>query len=542
MNPALFTLIRLQYQGFMRRILRGTNSPRRAVFLVIGLVVITGWLLLGVIPTIAVGQRHPEQLGAAPHRFRAVAPLALLGVCVLTIVSSAGDKAIAFTPGEVDMLFPGPFSRRELLAYKLTKSTLAAFLTALLLSFALLAYSGSWLACYVGVFLTLIFVQLFSTAGVLLGQALGQRAQSLLRQGIIVVALVVGLLLARNWVASRGGMEAVYQLQDTQLGRNLLAPFEPFARAITSTSFSELAGSAGEAALIDIGLLIVVILLDANYVEAALSASRRRYAQIQRIRGGSLLSSGVKGNVTWSLPRAPWLWGAGPIAWRQATSAARSARGLLLVLLIVGIGIGPLFASLLQSVDVTQKLVATMAWLTVLLSGLLKFDFRGDIDHIEELKALPLRPAALAAGQLIVPTLILTTAHLLLLASVALAIHTHGAILLVAACLALPFNALLMAAENLIFLLFPSRPAAASPGDFQVMGRQATQLIMKSLTVMIGLGIALGIAIPIYVLLGGAMTVMTVIAGTMLIGETCALVPAIAWAFNRFDPSVDTPA
>jgi hypothetical protein len=276
MNPALFTLIRLQYKGFIRRMVRGSKSPRRAIFLVIGLVVITVWLLLGVIPAIAV--KHPERLSSAPHRFRAVAPLALLGICVLTIVSSAGDKAIAFTAGEVDMLFPGPFSRRELLAFKLSKSTLAACLTALLLSFAMLTYAGSWPACYIGVFLTLIFIQLFSTAGVLLGQAMGQRAQTLLRKGLIILALVVGLLLSRNWIATRGGMEAVYQLRDSQLGRNILAPFDPFARTITADDFGQLVESAGEATLIDIGLLMIVILLDANYVEAALSASRRRYA------------------------------------------------------------------------------------------------------------------------------------------------------------------------------------------------------------------------------------------------------------------------
>ena len=48
---------------------------------------------------------------------------------------------------------------------------------------------------------------------------------------------------------------------------------------------------------------------------------------------------------------------------------------------------------------------------------------------------------------------------------------------LTAAALAFPFNALLMSTENLIFLLFPSRPAASSPGDFQVLGRQAAQAV-----------------------------------------------------------------
>ncbi|HEY2587803.1 MAG TPA: putative ABC exporter domain-containing protein [Tepidisphaeraceae bacterium] len=542
MNPALFTLIRLQSRGFIRRITSGARSPRRAVFLVIGLVMIVLWLGPGLVTAIAVQQHHPGQRNAYPHRFRAIAPLALLGICVLTIVSSAGDKAIAFTPGEMDMLFPGPFSRRELLAYKLLKSAVINLLTALIVSLALLIYAHFWLACYVGVFLTLLFIQLFSTAGVLLGQAISQHAYSMVRRVILIAALILGAVVARNFVAAHGAMEAVYQFRYSDLGQNLLAPFDPLGRTITAFDADELVRAGGAAALIDAGLLVLVVLLDANYLEAATAASRRRYAQVQRIRSGSLLSAGVKGDVSWRLPAPPWLWGAGPIAWRQATSAARSARGLLIVLVLIAVCIGPLFGGALRAVDATQPLIGIIAWLTILLSGLLKFDFRGDLDHMEELKALPLEPAAMAVGQIIVPAIILTGAHVILLGSVAIATRTHLDWLAVAMGLAFPFNALLMATENTIFLLFPTRPAAASPGDFQMLGRQAAQLVMKAITVMIGLAIAVAVAVPIFILLGGPLVVLTLIAGIILLGETVALIPAIAWAFKRFDPSVDTPA
>jgi hypothetical protein len=59
---------------------------------------------------------------------------------------------------------------------------------------------------------------------------------------------------------------------------------------------------------------------------------------------------------------------------------------------------------------------------------------------------------------------------------------------------------------------------------------------------MTGLVIAFVIAWPVFVLLGGPLVVLTLIAGGVLLGETCALVPLMAWAFARFDPSVDTPA
>ena len=542
MNRALVELIRMQSRGFVRRMLRGASSPRKAVFLVLGVVVIMLWLGPALLTSVAVRHTHPERLQTSPERFRTIAPLALLGICIVTIVSSAGDKAIAFTPGEVDTLFPGPFSRRQLLGYKLIKSALAAVFTALLLSLALLPYARMWVACYIGIFLTLLFIQLFSTAGVLFGQTISQRAYTTFRQLVLAAALLLVLLWGRHWIATHDRQRAFHELRDSELGQKLLAPLEPFGRAMTAYDLDELGSAAGQAVLIDAGLLALVFLLDANYLEAAIGASRRRYAQIQRIRSGSLLAASVKGDVKWMLPRPPWAGGAGPIAWRQATSAARSAKGFLFLLLILAVAVGPVVASAMRSSDASAPLAATLVSLTVLLSGMLKFDFRGDLDHIDELKALPLRPRALAVGQIAVPTLILTGIHVLLLVSVAVMAESRRDILIAAACLALPFNALLMATENLIFLLFPTRPAAASPGDFQVIGRQAAQLVMKAVAVMLGCVVAFGVAVPVYIVTGGSMVVLTLLAGAILGAQTAGLIPAIAWAYNRFDPSIDTPA
>jgi putative ABC exporter len=541
MPHALLRLILLQSRGFARRTAVGARSPRRAVFLLIGLGVIVLWLVPAVVTRIAI--RHDSARSEfSSHHFREISPLVLLGVCLLTIISSAGDKAIAFTPGEVDLLFPGPFTRRQLLAYKLLKSALAALLTSLLVSIGLMPYAHEWIACFVGAYLTLLFVQLFSTAGVLLGQAIGQRVYTIARTALVVASLGVVLLLARHWMLGMGGIEGIEAFRDTDIGNVVLSPFEPFGDAMTADSLVDFTSAAGEAIAIIIGLLLVVVLLDANYLEAALSASQRRYAQIQRIRGGSLLNSSLKGDVKWRLPAPVWLGGAGPIIWRQATNAARSAKGLMMVLLLVAVAVGPLFASALKASDIAQPLLAVLAWLTILLSGLLKFDFRGDLDHIDALKALPLPPSTIAIGQLVVPTLILSTAHILLLTGVAATAPARSALLLTAAALALPFNGLLMSAENLIFLLFPSRPAAASPGDFQVLGRQAAQLVLKSIFVIMGCVIALVVAVPLFILTGGSYLVLIAVAGSLLTAEICALVPAIAWAYNRFDPSLDIPA
>ena len=541
MPPALLKLIFLQSKGLVRRTISGAKSPRRAVFLVIGFGVLVIWLAPAWATRIAM--RHDSRRSIeSVHHFREIAPMALLGVCVLTILSSAGDKAIAFTPGEVDLLFPGPFTRRQLLSYKILKSALAALITALIVSIGLMPYAESWLACYAGAYLTLLFIQLVSTAGVLVGQTIGQRGYKLTRTALTIVVMIGALLLARHWLSAVNGLEGIEAFRDTPVGAVILRPFEPFGNAMTARSLDDFAKNAIEAIAIAVGLFVLVILLDSNYLEAALSASQRRYAQIQRIRSGSLLNATLKGDVAWRLPRPRWLLGAGPVIWRQATNAARSAKGLMFVLLFVAVIVGPLFATALKSADIAQPLLALIAWGTVLLSSLLKFDFRGDLDHIDQLKSLPLPPSAIAFGQLVVPTVILSAAHILLLLCVGLITGTKRELFFTAAALALPFNALLMSTENLIFLLFPSRPAASSPGDFQVLGRQAAQLVIKSVSVIIGVMIAMSIAVPLFILTGGSYIVLTLVAGALLLAQTCALVPAVAWAFARFDPSVDTPA
>ena len=90
---------------------------------------------------------------------------------------------------------------------------------------------------------------------------------------------------------------------------------------------------------------------------------------------------------------------------------------------------------------------------------------------MESLKALPLGDTAIAVGQLIVPCLVLTLLHLILLGLAAIA---TGQVSLVLAAMALfcpPLNFLFVALENLLFLAFPARITPATPGDLQHVGR-----------------------------------------------------------------------
>ena len=64
----------------------------------------------------------------------------LLLSALLFVFRPAGEKAIYFSPAEVDFLFPAPFHRRELLIYKLAKTLVGLVFMALIFSVSFLIY------------------------------------------------------------------------------------------------------------------------------------------------------------------------------------------------------------------------------------------------------------------------------------------------------------------------------------------------------------------------------------------------------------------
>jgi hypothetical protein len=539
MPGALLQLLRLQWRGFARRSLRGARTPRRMVMFALGALI----LLLYLGPSLFFSHRLPR---SDPQRVRTAAPFALLGICVLTLITSAGDRAISFTPGEIDMLFPGPFTRRQLIVYKLAKSTFAAMLSALFLSVVLHRHARWWPACYLGVFLSLLFVQFFSINAVIITQTLGTRLRARVRLTVFIAALSAGVLVARQAFAARMPLsleQMMRQVAASDIGHLLLMPFSFFGEAMTAPTVSGLFYWGMPALVIDIALLGLLLMLDANYLEAASVASERRYAQLQRIRGGSFLSIGMSSSASWQVPHPPFLGGAGPIVWRQITGAARSSKGLLFLLLILAVGAAPLAYSTGRQTHQFVWTFATVAiWMTLLVSTMLKFDFRGDLDLMDTLKSLPLRPWALAAGQLLAPALLLSATHFCLLAVAVHLVPHHSIVFVCAAILVLPLDLLLFAVENLLFLLYPTRPAAASPGDFQILGRQALVLAGKMMALTIVAAPPFAIALLVWIVTAKSAAAFTIVAATLVVAEVIALIPLIGWAFVRFDPSIHTPA
>jgi hypothetical protein len=540
MPSALFLLLRLHFRGVIRRMLRGVRTPRGAAFLGLGILVIFAWLG----PSLYRAYRMPRTDASF---VRTVAPFALLGFCLGNLFASIGENAIAFTGAEVDFLFPGPFTRRSLLLFKIVKTALGTTFTALIFSIVFLRYGGSWLSCFIGVWLTIQFMQLFAISAMMITQTLGEQIASGTRRAVLVVVLGLIALAAAPVVASHLNekpVELMKRVHATTAGKILLAPFDVFGRAITARRGThDLAVWGSTALAIDVAMLLAVFGLDANYLETAATVSQKRYERVQRMRRGGIGAFNPRGSTRLRVGPVPWLGGVGPIAWRQMTGALRSSRSLLIVLVIVGIGAGSVVFQ--QRGEPGKSAVGTLfgviAWMNVLFISMLKFDFRDELDRLDLLRSLPIRPAAVAAAELVTPVLVMTGIQGLLLIGLYFTVPAARAYVLPAAAFAVPFNVLLAGIENLLFLMFPLRSAGLIAGDMQLVGRQMVVFLCKFLLLVVGLTLAAVLGVGGFILGGRSWAAFGFASWVGLMVVSAGIVPLIARTFSRFDPSVDTP-
>jgi hypothetical protein len=546
MHPSLYKLMRLIQISTLRRLFRGARTPRGA-FLIIFTIAIFAMMML---PSLFISNMRDNAGGrffggmAEPY----LAPL-LLGTTLMFVFSSAGEKALYFSPPEVDFLFPAPFGRRDLLVFKLAQTLLSLVFMAFLFSLSFLIYLNLWLSAFVGTFLALAFVQLLALSSAFLGQIVAEQAYTrrrrliLLSIGVLVFAALAQMLwqtpvqspaeLARNFRASWTGMV-------------VLAPFEVFSHAILATRvFPDLICWSAGGLAINLALLALIFRLDADYLESAAAVSQKLYEKIQRMKQGGGVSFPVSEKAARTrLPRFPWLGGAGPLAWRQTLIAMRTSRFAL----IISLGIAATLAVLGLVADrnrtgpdfVSGMGVGFTAYLTFIFSMQLPWAFRGDIEHMDSLKTLPITPLALAAGELAGGVVVLAVIQLVVLAAL-LAAEGNPAMIMTAAAFIVPFDVLMLGVSNLLFLVYPVRLIQTSAPDFQLMGRMMLLMLLQFLILIPSLGLPAASGALVFWASGLSWPAFAVTSWLVLLAELPMILIALAWVFQRFDPSTDMP-
>lgn len=555
MDRALWFLLWLRFRGWLRRLARELYTVRGALLAILGALFLVPCLSLWVLSVFLRPQQagNPEMPDAVPHYL----PLALFGVTMLTLFSSAGERGVlAFTPAEVTFLFAGPFSRRQLLAYKiilvfLSSLLMAVFFLVWLASMPLRAVRPGY--AYVAVVLFLLFTQLLTIVIGLIASTIGVQAYNR-RRKVILLGLAAVALAA--FVHVGGDLfrlprsELVQRVEQTPLLYAVLEPFRWFVQAFTAERlWPDFACWGGLSLALVLGLLVAIFALDAHYLESAAAASERLYAQLQRLRTGGAAAVVLRTSATarsW-LPMFPWWGGIGPVAWRQLATVPRSRSTLVLLLMLLPLVALPALGTRQDQAGVGAAIVLPLGIqvmvMTLFLTPLIAFDFRSDLDRIDVLKAWPIGSVPLVIGQLLTPVLLICLVQWIALAVIALALDRSTVLPAVigAAGFVVPFNFLLIGLDNLLFLLFPSRAVTPTPGDFQAMGRLMLTYLAKAAVMLLVAGIAALVALPVYFLLGQSLPPALIAAWFVLTGFSIGQIPLIALAFQRFDVARNTP-
>jgi hypothetical protein len=420
------------------------------------------------------------------------------------------------------------------------------------MSFGLRHVAGTTLQAFVTAFLTFTFMQVFALAVSFIAATAGELAYSRTRK-VILFALVLALAWAAGQALRRDEpegniLETLQRIEQSQVLQWIVTPFRWYVRILTARHvWPDFVQWGGVCLAINLGLILLVYLLDASYLESAAAASEKRYAKLARMRSSGTLGGGsVKaGKVRFGLPMLPWLGGAGPLAWRQLTAASRSHRAFTILLIAGGAGmIGPVIAASHSedSAEILPWMVTGMGlFMALMLTQFFAYDFRADVDRIEVLKTLPVAAWRIVAGQLITPVLFNCGFQILLVGVIYAFLGKVGYLLLGVVLFAPPLNLLLAGVENGLFLLFPTRLVQTTPGDLSQAGRQFLVMLAKMLTLAVGGGVPFLFGLIAYWIAG--QSVVAAVAAAWPISALLSVVPLpfVAAAFRNFDVARDTP-
>ncbi|MEX0677208.1 MAG: putative ABC exporter domain-containing protein [Pirellulales bacterium] len=534
MHYALLLLSKLRLVGQCRKTKRAMSSFMGILTALVGV----AFFSMIVLPRVLFPSAPREVF--VPMTTWFFHPAALFGLWILTLVGSRIKSPLAFSMAEVEFLFAGPFTRRQLLVHKLLASTLGplgfALLSPLIFPFVW------WPAAIVGILLVATFMQWWTILLALAVDWIGARYRALRWAAIIfaMAAAVASFWQAGALATDMEIRQRLLALESSWASQIATAPFVPLSRVISATTVGSMLAWGAAALGMLFTVTIAILRLDAHFLEASLEASRRLYESLERLRraGGS---SGfrMRTRPRFTLPLLPRMLGAGTIAWRQALEIMRSSGGPIPIVVVPAvIGFGAAWAVVAAGPSRIPT-AAVIAGVTLVVGFLITMSMplglRADLEHLDVLKTLPLGPNAVVWGSIVTAIGYVTVVQLVIVVSMATVLGGFISAAPLAAAAALPITMLSAAFDSVMVLLFPSIRRMV-PGDPLV----GVRILLVNLAKVVFAAVAAGIAsIPILVglLLDTSLAVPVAAGYGLLVGEGLATIWVAALLFGHYDPS-----
>lgn len=552
----------------LRSQLKRVRNPRYAIAMLVGLFYMY-WILI-------YNPRASAESGVNPFANLLNSGFALPLASALLLFTLArwwlfkGDKsALAFSPAEVQFLFPAPISRRGLVHAKLLRSQTAILINIVIWSVLLRGNAASAHGWQRGIALWLLFSTLSLhrlAAAIIRANALeheraGQRRSIL---PALVFALMLGgvaygvlsewpALVEASNIGVKAALKAVVDSLSQPFPSIALWPVRAVLRPVFAQSAAMWLQLLPFSALVFALHYLWVLRLDASFEEAALEATQTRAELVKSVRtAGGVRKRTTKGKIA----RIPKLAALGrpevAITWKNVAAAMRGtawrAQTIVFAVMLAAFGV----ITSLQSdkmAEVFLGLCAGWGAMLVLIGPAgMRFDLRQDLPRLAILKAYPLSGARIVAAEIAGVTFLHSVSiWILMVVPVAVFIvnpslfddklqlpFVLGAIALVIPAL----NALMFTLHNGAALLFPSwvRLGTEQRG-FETMGQGLLTMLATSLAAAVALVFPVGLALLVLWLgstaLGPAgILVAALLAAALLFAE---LWPVIFWLGSVFD-------
>jgi hypothetical protein len=537
MNSALLRLLLMRMRGGIRQRLIQLKSLRGLIFslAVCGII----WLLIvanGASLELDFWTDVARDRQDLSPQIRTFMPLGMLALSLLTVVLSSGPT-FHFSPSEINLLFTGPFRRRDLIIYKFSAYVAGVILSCAFITPFTQAQTGSALTAFFATLLTLVFVQLNSAVITMSGQALEGSKLARLRWPAIALLFAVTFAAALYaWITPDLNLsDLLTEFRYSTLGTIILIPYIVFAELfVAPTVFPHLILWITIALLINIALLWMAIALDAHTTDRALSENSRQSDRWERIKQGGSFWATDRTEVR-SIRRAPIIGGLGPIVWRQALNVARNSFKIIAVFIVMAACVGPLAAVVGISATDTSAFTFFYFFFGFILPRTLVCDFRGDLIRMEIYKTLPIEPWRICAGQLVAQVVLGYVIAVTMIISILLFddnLNTSVALALLA--FALPLTLLIYAVENTIHLLFPTKLVPMGRADFEFLGRSFSEFTAKTIIVLVAASSSAAVGLITITTLGTSLALSALASWTTLTLFGLLTLSLMQFAFRRF--------
>jgi ABC-2 type transport system permease protein len=551
----------------VRSQLKRIRSPRYAIATVLGL----AYMYFAIVRRGSSGAESGGPFGTLLDS-EFIIPIA----SVLLLLNSArwwlfgSDRsALAFTPAEVQFLFPAPISRRGLVHAKLLRGQILILFNTLLWTVLLRGGASSFGGWKRGLAMWLLFSTLaLHRLGVAIVRSNAiEHERAGRRRSLIPVIIFLAIIAAVAWgvlsqwnaiaAASIQGVKAAAHVVVLALSQTLpnvaLWPARSLVAPVFAPSTSVWLRALPFSALVFVLNYIWVLRLDASFEEAALEATQVRAERIQNLRSAQGTRKRAKSG---KLTRIPKLSLTGrpeiAIAWKNVAAAIRSSSWRIsAIVFFVGLCALAIISRLNseEAADIFIALSAFWGGMLVFLGPIsLRFDLRLDLPRLAILKTYPVSGARLVAAEIAGVTLLHSiTIWTIMIVPITLYIIDPGMfesvrampIVLLSIALGVPaMNLLMFTVHNGAALMFPSwvRLSSETRG-FETMGQNLLTIGATLLIAAVALVFPIGMAALIFwagssVLGSWALLLGTVAASALLCLE---LWPVIFWLGSVFD-------